>query len=156
MTANGAAGICDTSGKDLALMIRRRALSVREVVTAFLARIDKFNPAANAIVSLRPRADILAEADAADQTAAAERETKALFGLPIAIKDLAMTKGVTTTYGSPIFARFVPVEDDLHVARASGRPERSSSARPTHPNLGLAHKPTTLSSARPAMPTTLP
>ena len=117
MTANGAAGICDTSGKDLALMIRRRALSVREVVTAFLARIDKFNPAANAIVSLRPRADILAEADAADQTAAAERETKALFGLPIAIKDLAMTKGVTTTYGSPIFARFVPVEDDLHVAR---------------------------------------
>ncbi len=40
-----------------------------------------------------------------------------LFGLPIAIKDLALTKGLRTTFGSPIFADFVPQEDDFFVER---------------------------------------
>jgi amidase len=40
-----------------------------------------------------------------------------LFGLPIAIKDLALTKGIATTFGSPIFAGFIPEEDDFFVER---------------------------------------
>ena len=58
------------------------------------------NPAVNAIVALRPRADLLAEADAADATPA----TGPLHGLPHAVKDLAATAGIVTTLGSPLFA----------------------------------------------------
>ena len=40
-----------------------------------------------------------------------------LFGLPIAVKDLALTKGLRTTFGSRIFADFVPDEDSYFVER---------------------------------------
>ena len=40
-----------------------------------------------------------------------------LFGLPIAVKDLALTKGLRTTFGSRIFADFVPEEDSYFVER---------------------------------------
>jgi amidase len=102
---------------ELAAAIRRRDLSVREVVSAFLDRIEAVNPKVNAIVSLRERADILREADAADLKLAGGTEAGPLFGLPIAIKDLALTKGLRTTFGSPIFADFVPDQNELFVER---------------------------------------
>ncbi|SIT56363.1 Amidotransferase, subunit A [Mesorhizobium prunaredense] len=112
-----AGNICRLSAVDLAAAIRRRQLSVREVVTAFLDRIDAVNPLVNAIVSLRDRADILREADRADAHPAHAGHAGPLFGLPIAIKDLAQTKGLRTSFGSPIFADFVPQEDDFFVER---------------------------------------
>jgi len=112
-----AGDICRLSAIELAEAIRRRRLSVREVVTAFLDRIEAVNPLVNAIVSQRERADILAEADRADGRLAQGRAAGSLFGLPIAIKDLALTKGLRTTFGSPIFADFVPQEDDFFVER---------------------------------------
>ncbi|TPI29540.1 amidase [Mesorhizobium sp. B3-2-1] len=110
-----ASEICRLSAVELADAIRRKKLSVREVVTAFLDRIDAVNPQVNAIVSLRDRADILREADAADVSRT--DGTGSLFGLPIAIKDLASTTGLRTSFGSPIFADFVPQEDDFFVER---------------------------------------
>ncbi len=112
-----AGDICRLSAVDLSEAIRQRRLSVREVVAAFLDRIEAVNPLVNAIVSLRERADILAEADRADARLARGGETGSLFGLPIAVKDLALTKGLRTTFGSPIFADFVPQEDEIFVAR---------------------------------------
>jgi amidase len=109
--------ICSLSAVELTARIGRRELSCREVVIAFLDRIDAINPAVNAIVSLRPRADILAEADAADAHLAGGGEAGPLFGLPIAVKDLALTKGLRTTWGSRIFADFIPGEDDFFVER---------------------------------------
>ncbi|CDX32542.1 Amidase [Mesorhizobium sp. SOD10] len=109
--------ICRLSAVELADRIRQRHFSVREVVGAFLERIEAVNPLVNAIVSLRERADILAEADRADAHLARGGEAGSLFGLPIAIKDLAQTKGLRTTFGSPIFADFIPEEDDFFVER---------------------------------------
>lgn len=111
-----ASDICRLSAVALADAIRQRKLSVREVVTAFVDRIEAVNPLVNAIVSLRDRGDILREADAADARRA-DAETGSLFGLPIAIKDLASTTGLRTSLGSPIFADFVPQEDDFFVER---------------------------------------
>ncbi|WP_296744264.1 amidase [Mesorhizobium sp.] len=112
-----AGDICRLSAVELAARIRQRHLSVREVITAFLDRIEAVNPLVNAIVSLRERHDVLAEADRADAHLARGGEAGSLFGLPIAIKDLALTKGLRTTFGSPIFADFVPDEDDFFVER---------------------------------------
>ncbi|AZO27896.1 amidase [Mesorhizobium sp. M1B.F.Ca.ET.045.04.1.1] len=112
-----AGDICRLSALELADKIRQRQLSVREVVNAFLDRIEAVNPLVNAIVSLRDPSDILAEADRADAHLARGGEAGSLFGLPIAIKDLALTKGLRTTFGSPIFADFVPQEDDFFVER---------------------------------------
>ncbi|HHZ09723.1 MAG TPA: amidase [Rhizobiales bacterium] len=112
-----AGDICRTPAWRLAEQLRRRELSAREVVTAFLDRIDAVNPAVNAIISRRPREDVLAEADAADTALGTGRAIGPLHGLPIAIKDLAQTRGLRTTFGSPIFADFVPEEDCYHVER---------------------------------------
>ncbi|CDX63150.1 Amidase [Mesorhizobium plurifarium] len=112
-----AGDICRLSAVELADRIRQRHFSVREVASAFLDRIEAVNPLVNAIVSLRRRTDILAEADRADAHLARGGEAGSLFGLPIAIKDLALTKGLRTTFGSPIFADFIPDTDDFFVER---------------------------------------
>jgi amidase len=112
-----ASGLCRLPATDLAKMIAERQISVAEVAAAFLDRIDEVNGAVNAIVSLRSREDILVEARAADASLAAGIEPGPLYGLPIAVKDLASTKGLRTTFGSRIFADFVPEEDSYFVAR---------------------------------------
>jgi len=108
--------ICGLTGIELARSIRDRRLSCREVAEAFLDRIEAVNASVNAIVSLRPRAEILAEAERADRRLA-DGAAGPLFGLPLAIKDLAATRGIRTTWGSRIFADFVPEEDDFFVQR---------------------------------------
>ena len=115
------AGITDLAGHALAAAIRARTLSSREVMQAFLARIDAINPHVNAIVSRRDSDVLLGEADACDRALARTSEREAarpfLFGLPQAIKDIAQTAGLTTTFGSPLLRHNLPAHDGLMVAR---------------------------------------
>jgi amidase len=112
-----ASGLCTLSAVELARRIEQRELSSREVVGAFLDRIEAANPKVNAIVSLRPREDIMREADLADAELNDGRVKGPLHGLPIAIKDLARTKGLRTTFGYRGLADWVPDEDDIVVER---------------------------------------
>jgi amidase len=74
------------------------------------------NPSVGAIVTLvADRAE--AAARAADDAFARRGPLGPLHGLPIAHKDLALTAGIRTTFGSPIFSDFVPEEDELFVER---------------------------------------
>lgn len=104
----------------LATAIRAGDLSCRETMTAFLDRIDALNPAFNAIVDLRDRPTLLAEADAHDARrarAAPDEPLGALFGLPIAVKDLSDVAGMRTSMGSPLRADHVAAADSLMVSR---------------------------------------
>lgn len=101
------------SACDLVAALRGGVVSARELMAATLDRIEAVNPAVNAIVTLRPRAELLAEAEAADRTGAGGP----LWGLPVAVKDLVATKGMRTTWGSPLHADHVPAADDLVAAR---------------------------------------
>jgi len=108
--------ICDLTARELAAAIGAREVSAVEVVEAHLRRIERVNPAVNAIVTLTPEA-ALADARAADASLAAGRTLGPLHGLPVAHKDLFETAGVRTTYGSPIFHDHVPEHDALIVER---------------------------------------
>ena len=108
--------LCFTSATDLVRMIRRKDVSVTEVMEAHLAQVDRVNPAVNAIVTYHPE-QALDGARKADEAIAQGEASGPLFGLPIAHKDLVMTRGVRTTYGSPIFRDFVPGQDELIVER---------------------------------------
>lgn len=107
--------LTDYDACDLAEMLQNRDISVRQLLEACLARIDAVNPTVNAIVSLRPREDLLAEADKMDTSGPASNQP--LWGLPIAIKDLENTKDLLSTSGSPLFADNVPEDDSLMVSR---------------------------------------
>jgi amidase len=108
--------LVDLPAVELAAMIRRREVSAGELLAASLGRIELVDPQVNAIVTLVPE---MAEAWAsqADRRTVAGELLGPLHGLPIAHKDLAMTAGIRTTKGSPLFADFVPTEDDLIVQR---------------------------------------
>ncbi|WP_246333298.1 amidase [Aureimonas mangrovi] len=109
--------ICASDAHVLAARIASGELTSRAVVSAFLDRIELLNPRYNAIVSLRPREEILAEADRADARVASGEQLGALHGLPIAVKDLMATAGLRTTFGSPLFSDFVPDADGIAAAR---------------------------------------
>ncbi len=98
---------------DLSRAIASREVAPSEAMAAFLARIAAINPGINAIVSLRDPDDLMAEARAADDAPRGGW----LHGMPLAVKDLVATKGLRTTWGSPLYADHVPVADDLAAAR---------------------------------------
>ena len=107
--------LCFTPAVELARLLHSRELSARELLDAFLNRIHRVNPQLNAIVTLAEE-QATAEAAAADEAAARGGRLGVLHGLPIAVKDLADTAGIRTTYGSPLFAGHVPDADAPHVA----------------------------------------
>ncbi len=109
--------LCRAGAARLSRMLRAGEVSSVEVVEAFFGQIDRVNPAHNAIVTLREREAVLAEAKAADEARTKGGAAGPLAGLPIAFKDLQPTKGLRTTFGSPLFAEFVPDEDSLTVQR---------------------------------------
>ena len=109
--------ICRQSASALARMLAQRRVSSVEVAEAFLDQIAAQNPTYNAIVTLRDRDDILAEARACDAARARGETPGPLAGVPVAFKDLQPTAGLRTTFGSPLFADFTPEEDSLTVAR---------------------------------------
>ena len=109
-------GIVFAPARDLARWIAERRLGAEELMHRFLARIEAVNPTVNAIVTLLPEA-ALDGARAADAALARGEPTGPLHGLPIAVKDLTLTRGIRTTFGSPIHRDFVPEEDELYVER---------------------------------------
>ncbi|WP_246794169.1 amidase [Burkholderia perseverans] len=101
----------------LSAAIRGKAVSCVETMRAYLDRIEQVNGRVNAIVALRERAVLLDEAAQKDAALARGEWHGWLHGIPQAPKDLAMTKDIVTTMGSPIFRDFHPAEDTLSVAR---------------------------------------
>ena len=108
--------ICNLTARDIRDKIRNRDLSAVEVMEAHLAQIESVNPAVNAIVTLH--ADQARDsAKAADVAISNGEPIGPLHGLPTAVKDLTATKGMRTTFGSPIYKDNIPNEDAIIVER---------------------------------------
>ena len=107
---------CFTSAVEMTQLIRAKQLSAREALAEHLKQIDRVNPKVNAIVTLV--AEMAAEAALhADEMQARGDKPGPLHGLPVAHKDLIETRGIRTTFGSPLFKDYIPTEDDILVER---------------------------------------
>ncbi len=133
--------LCWLPATTLAAMIRARKVSPVEVVDAVLARIEKLNPKLNAFVTVTDEA-------ARRQARAAERAVMKrgarlgpLHGVPFSVKDLVVTEGVRTTFGTPLYRDNVPAEDAPMVARlkAAGGIMLGKTNTPTFGWLGATH-----------------
>ena len=109
------------SAVELAEAIRQKKVSSLEVTENFFQRIDRLDPQLNSYLTLC-RDQALADAKAADEAVSRGSDLGPLHGVPISIKDLELTKGVTTTMGSALFRDRVPDMDSIVVERvkASG------------------------------------
>ena len=105
-----------TPATELIALMRKKSLSPVELTRAVLDRIDKANPKINAFCTLLPE-QALAEAKRAEEAFARGEVHGALQGVPVSIKDLALTKGVRSMYGSFIFEHRVPDQDAPFVRR---------------------------------------
>src|SRR3989442_1345125 len=105
---------------ELAALIKRKKVSPVEVVDGVLDRIRTINPRLNAFVTLT-------EESARREAKVAERALMKrgarlgpLHGVPFSVKDLVITRGVRTTFGTPVYRDSVPTEDAPIVERMKG------------------------------------
>ncbi|HEV8473872.1 MAG TPA: amidase [Methylomirabilota bacterium] len=133
--------LCWLSATELAALIRRRKVSPVELVDAVLERIDKINPRLNAYVLIN--ADQARHQAKAAERALGKRGTTLgpLHGIPFSVKDLVVTKGIRTTFGTPLYRDNVPTEDAPVVERlrAAGGIMLGKTNTPTFGWIGATH-----------------
>jgi Asp-tRNA(Asn)/Glu-tRNA(Gln) amidotransferase A subunit family amidase len=107
---------CDLTAVEARAAILAGKLSPIELMGSCLKRIADVNPAVNAIVALDPER-ALAMARDAEAKIAKKEQLGVLAGLPVGIKDLHLTAGYPTTWGSPLFRNAIASTDSGLVTR---------------------------------------
>ncbi|MHA1255794.1 MAG: amidase, partial [Promethearchaeota archaeon] len=108
--------ICFMSAYDMLDAIKSQELTSEDITEALIERIEKINPIVNAYCTTT--FDLAREmAKNADNAVKKGEPLGVLHGIPTSIKDLMMTKGIRTTYGSLLHVDFIPEEDDIAVKR---------------------------------------
>ena len=100
----------------LSRWIETRKLTSERLTNIYLARIERFNPKINCIITLT-RDHALEQAKRADAEIASGHYRGPLHGIPWGAKDLLDTAGIPTTYGAEPFQHRVPVANSTVVAR---------------------------------------
>ncbi|MCY4652437.1 MAG: amidase, partial [Dehalococcoidia bacterium] len=106
---------------ELREMIGEKQVSPVELTALYYERIDRLDPQLHAYLTLC-RDEAMQAAREAESAVMRGDDLGALYGVPISIKDLELTKGVRTTSGSLVFKDRIPDEDSIVVERvkASG------------------------------------
>ena len=116
MSAAGGQDVHYQGLAELVRLVRRRELSAREVVSAHLARIAALDARLGTFLHI-DEGGALRRADEIDAELASGRDPGPLAGVPIALKDILVTRDVPTTAGSRILAGWIPPYDATVVER---------------------------------------
>jgi amidase len=109
--------LCYLPATALLKLFKARKLSPVELLTAFNKRADQMNPAINAFAD-RYDEEAMARARSAEARYAKQAKTKALEGIPLAVKDAQRVRGKRATHGSLIFKDATPDDhSDPMIAR---------------------------------------
>ncbi len=100
----------------LSRWIEARQLTSERLTKIYLARLERFNPKVNCVITLTPER-AMARAKKADEEIAAGHYRGPLHGIPWGAKDLLDTAGIRTTYGAEPFEHRVPATDAVVVTR---------------------------------------
>ena len=106
----------EPSAREWLRRLEARELSARELATHYLDRIERVNPALNAIIAV-DRHHTLAEADRADRAHGIEGASGPLLGLPVTVKDSIEAVGFTAAAGTLAREGYRPSGDATVVAR---------------------------------------
>ena len=106
---------CDLTAVEARRLIGQKALSPVELTDSCIERIEAVDGSVNAMVT-RCFERAQSEAKAAEAAVIQGNALGALHGLPMGVKDLNVTEGVLTTYGSPMHAENVPAKDERIIA----------------------------------------
>lgn len=104
------------SAVELAALIRTRRVSAVEVMRATLARIERFNPALNAYVTVQGE-EALCSAAKGDEALRSGQPIGPLHGVPLHVKDNLFVAGSRTTFGSKLMETNVTSDDCPAVER---------------------------------------
>ncbi|SON55038.1 Glutamyl-tRNA(Gln) amidotransferase subunit A [Hartmannibacter diazotrophicus] len=104
------------SATDIVALVKSGKVTAVDMTKAALTAAEKLEPEIHAFATLAPES-ALAEAAAVDARIATGEGPGPLAGVPVGIKDLVMTKGMRTTFGSALYADFIPEDDDIVVER---------------------------------------
>ncbi|MBI3456987.1 MAG: amidase [Candidatus Rokubacteria bacterium] len=130
------------SAVELGAGYRARKFSPVEVVDAVLNRIERVNPRLNAFCVVTA-AEARREAKAAEAALTRGEALGPLHGVPLSVKDMVITKGIRTTFGSVIYADHVPDEDAPMVEhlKAAGAIVTGKTTTPEFGYKGATHSP---------------
>ncbi len=118
----------------MAAAVRSGQVSPTELVDHHLARVHELDPGIGAFLTVTPERARAAARDAERRLAAGDPAP--LLGVPTAIKDLNLTAGVRTTFGSAVLADHVPDVDD-HVVSALAAAGTISLGKTSTPEFGF-------------------
>jgi aspartyl-tRNA(Asn)/glutamyl-tRNA(Gln) amidotransferase subunit A len=107
--------ICFMSAFDMAEKIRTQELTSVEITETIIERIEKINPIINAYCTTT--FELAREMAKKADEIAKKGKAGLINGVPTSIKDLSLTKGIRTTFGSKIYENFIPEEDSIYVKR---------------------------------------
>jgi amidase len=137
------------SAREAVGLLRRKQVSPLELIDAAIARIEEVDRSVNAL-PIRCFDRARDQAKRMMDNGMAEPDGY-LAGLPVAIKDLSRLGGVRTTWGSPVFADYVPERSDIGVETLerngaipiakSNVPELGIGANTTNPLFGATRNP---------------
>ncbi len=94
----------------------KKEFSAEEFTRQALEHAEKENPKTNAYLTFAS-VRAMAAAEAVDKKIAAGEDPGALAGVPIALKDVIVTKGLRTTCGSKLLEHYIPPYDATAVIR---------------------------------------
>ena len=104
------------SATELARRIRTKEVGCVELLNFYFDRVDRFNPALNALI-VQMRDDALERAKAADAALARGERWGPLHGVPMTVKESYDVAGTPTTWGAPQLKGNIAAADALSITR---------------------------------------